>query len=502
MAAKVQWYRGAWWVMTHANGRRVRRRYGPAKKDQRQAERDAAIVNADLTRAKLAGVTFDPPRRDGARSEQAEVTAPTFREFVPRYLESQEVADLSPSSRRGLTSYLREDGPLMPFLGAHRLDEISVRVLRDWWAAEVIERGRRAEERNRELAARGAPVRGSRRRGFCAQTGRKYLDAVGAILGYAVKLGVLDSTPVPAFRMQLRRGARTKKGRAEAVPDRHVQPIESPAELRRLVEAADAHAAAEFARTHEVQQGQPTRRALTLEERSSGVRDCLAVLLMLDAGLRLGEVVALTWGQVRWGSAPDDPTRALYIDRNRPSGLRREERDEDPKSGRARTVALSRRLRTALAELHRLQYRPGPERRVLPGFDGSNFRDRGWRKILERAGLGYRPPKDLRDTYASWLLSLGVQLGYISRQLGHADVEVTARHYARWCGGDVYREAMRLEPGDVPADLLARVVEEAETAPGRPWTAPLPTDPGAELVTPRKVERETGLEPATLSLGS
>jgi hypothetical protein len=67
--------------------------------------------------------------------------------------------------------------------------------------------------------------------------------------------------------------------------------------------------------------------------------------------------------------------------------------------------------------------------------------------------------KDLRDTFASQLLTSGVSLGYVSKQLGHADVAVTAKHYSRWAGGDFYREPMMLEPGEVPADLLARLPE-------------------------------------------
>jgi hypothetical protein len=49
-----------------------------------------------------------------------------------------------------------------------------------------------------------------------------------------------------------------------------------------------------------------------------------------------------------------------------------------------------------------------------------------------------------------------------TRQLGHADWSVTARHYARWTGGDRYVEPERLLPGEVPADLLARF--RADTA--------------------------------------
>ena len=73
--------------------------------------------------------------------------------------------------------------------------------------------------------------------------------------------------------------------------------------------------------------------------------------------------------------------------------------------------------------------------------------------------------KDLRDTYASSLLTAGVQLGYVSSQLGYADVAVTARHYAKWIGGDVYREPFQLRPGDVPADFIARSAYEFAQSP-------------------------------------
>ncbi len=93
------------------------------------------------------------------------------------------------------------------------------------------------------------------------------------------------------------------------------------------------------------------------------------------------------------------------------------------------------------------------------------FRHREWRRICERAGIGKRALKDLRDTYACWLLAAGVQLGYVSQQLGHSDVELTARHYARWMGGAEYREPMELERGEVPADLLSRLSNSPQSPP-------------------------------------
>ncbi len=104
---------------------------------------------------------------------------------------------------------------------------------------------------------------------------------------------------------------------------------------------------------------------------------------------------------------------------------------------------------------------------------------------LKRAGIGHRALKDLRDTFASQLLTAGVQLGYVSAQLGHADVAVTARHYARWIEGeDGYREPLHLEPGELPADLLARLAPESD-----PTVTPLDdTADGASRLTAGRID--------------
>ena len=44
----------------------------------------------------------------------------------------------------------------------------------------------------------------------------------------------------------------------------------------------------------------------------------------------------------------------------------------------------------------------------------------------------------------------GVQLGYVSGQLGHSDVSITARHYARSAGGDSYRNPLEVREDEVP----------------------------------------------------
>lgn len=48
MAAKVKWDRDAWWVFTHHNRKRTKKRIGPTKADKRHAEEIARKINAAL----------------------------------------------------------------------------------------------------------------------------------------------------------------------------------------------------------------------------------------------------------------------------------------------------------------------------------------------------------------------------------------------------------------------------------------------------------------------
>jgi integrase len=229
---------------------------------------------------------------------------------------------------------------------------------------------------------------------------------------------------VAAFRGVLRPRTRTQRGRAEADAGRDVRPAESSALLGRLVE----------------------------ESARESSEALVYVLLGVDAGLRRGEALGLRWGAIVWGLEDDDPMRHLRIVESRA----RDGAPGPPKSGRARSVALSKRLRAALLALYRERWDPADEEYVL-GVGPSNFGAREWRPIRKRSGAGELRYKDLRDTFASQLLAAGVRLGYVSRQLEHSEVAVTAKHYARWVAGEDYLDPMTRLPGEVPADFLARL---------------------------------------------
>ena len=55
----------------------------------------------------------------------------------------------------------------------------------------------------------------------------------------------------------------------------------------------------------------------------------------------------------------------------------------------------------------------------------------GKKKMAQRAGIGHRKLRDLRDSFASHLLSAGVPLVLVSKQLGHESQVLTEIHYAK-----------------------------------------------------------------------
>jgi integrase len=121
-------------------------------------------------------------------------------------------------------------------------------------------------------------------------------------------------------------------------------------------------------------------------------------------------------------------------------------------------VALSRRLRAILRERWMAEGQPVGDvenARMSPSTARRRFVE-----VMTAAGVTGHKLKDLRDTYASQLISAGIQLGYVSEQLGHSGIAITSRHYARWCGSNGYREPVHLVEGELPADLLSRMVSE------------------------------------------
>jgi integrase len=149
-------------------------------------------------------------------------------------------------------------------------------------------------------------------------------------------------------------------------------------------------------------------------------------------GLRPQEWQALQWQDV------EVDARTVRVRRTVRSGIVAEGKAKT--RGSLRAVQLQRFGLDALADL------PTPltqTQLVLPSPQGRlinlhNWRGRTWRRALKAAGLDYRSPYAMRDTYATLSLAAHVPVEAIARQMGHVDKNgnpnpaTTLRYYARF----------------------------------------------------------------------
>jgi integrase len=156
-------------------------------------------------------------------------------------------------------------------------------------------------------------------------------------------------------------------------------------------------------------------RLLTVAQRR-GDNTYLMVLLGGDAGMRLGEIVALEWRDV------DLDARRLTVQRSDWLG-----HVTTPKGGRLRRVPLTQRLAAALKAMRHLRHA-----RVLCLSDGTPItRDRVIKAIRAAQRIAHTQVAGvhvLRHTFCSHLAMKGAPARAIQELAGHADLTMTQRY--------------------------------------------------------------------------
>ena len=155
------------------------------------------------------------------------------------------------------------------------------------------------------------------------------------------------------------------------------------------------------------------READLLLENSSGIGHLL-ILTALKTGLRLGELIGLSWTDVNFSN------KTLTVSR---SWCRYKKELVSPKSNKERTVPLTDTLHDALFEVRRVE---GPvfinerSRRI----SGRTIRLE-IRRACERSGIRVVACHKLRHTFASHLAMAGAPIPSIQQLMGHSDIKTT-----------------------------------------------------------------------------
>ncbi len=158
-------------------------------------------------------------------------------------------------------------------------------------------------------------------------------------------------------------------------------------------------------------------------------------LLAVMCGMRRGEIVALRWRNV------DLDGKVISIAESAEQ-TKEGVRFKPPKSGKARTVALSgyvadelrsHRARQAEEQL-KLGLRGDEDSFVVAQVDGKHLQPRSltheWMRIIQKTALPRIRFHDLRHTHASQMLAAGVHPKIASERLGHSTIGITLDLYS------------------------------------------------------------------------
>jgi integrase len=294
---------------------------------------------------------------------------PTVHEFASEWLARRNAEGLRPRTLEYLRWALTEH--LLPYFAGHRLTQVTVEEV-DRYAHRKVAEGRLSN----------ASV-------------NKTLEVLTSVMEQAVEYGHVATNPAKGRRRRL---PTTKPARLYLEPDQVTALLDAAGELDR-----------------EDRCGRRYRRAL------------LATLAF--AGLRIGELLALRWGDV------DLATGRLHI------------RESKTDAG-VRVVDVQPELRDELLSLKARASSAAPTDVVFPTSSGKpDNRNNVRRRILVRAVKraneriakdgGCEPlpdqlsPHALRRTYASWLVAEGEDIAYVMGQLGHTDPSMTLGLYAK-----------------------------------------------------------------------
>ena len=168
-------------------------------------------------------------------------------------------------------------------------------------------------------------------------------------------------------------------------------------------------------------------------------------LCALRTGMRLGELLALQWGDL------DFKNRFIAVQRNLVSGkLTTPKNRNHPVDMSAHlTETLERRLVTAKAAALKAGKQAPPAwvftNRDGEPLDGDNLRRRVFQPALTKAKLRQVRIHDLRHTYASLLIQQGESLAYVRDQLGHSSIQVTVDVYGHLVPGSNRAAVDRLD---------------------------------------------------------
>ncbi len=160
---------------------------------------------------------------------------------------------------------------------------------------------------------------------------------------------------------------------------------------------------------------------------SSKKSNYIGIVICLYTGIRLGELLALTWDDIDFSSGIMSITKTAY--RIKENGIPRIVIDQPKTRSSSRVIPLSKTLLEILKQIKKTSNSKFVITTRDNGIVGTRSYQRTYERILNKLGIPYKNFHSLRHTFATRAIELGMDVKTLSEILGHKNPMITLQRY-------------------------------------------------------------------------
>ena len=153
----------------------------------------------------------------------------------------------------------------------------------------------------------------------------------------------------------------------------------------------------------------------------------IGFVICLYTGIRLGELLALTWNDIDFAKGLMSITKTTY--RIKENGVPRIVVDEPKTKNSIRVIPLSKNLLDLLKKIKKTSNSEYVISTRNNGIVGTRSYQRTFERILAKLDIPYKNFHSLRHTFATRAVELGMDIKTLSEIIGHKNPMITLQRY-------------------------------------------------------------------------
>lgn len=160
---------------------------------------------------------------------------------------------------------------------------------------------------------------------------------------------------------------------------------------------------------------------------SSNKTNYLGIIICLYTGIRLGELLALTWNDIDFKSGIMTISKTAY--RIKQNGKPQVVIDKPKTKNSSRLIPLPKQLLEILKRAKRISKSDFVLSTRTGGIVGTRAYQKTYERILKKLNIPYKNFHSLRHTFATRAIEMGMDVKTLSEILGHKNPVITLQRY-------------------------------------------------------------------------